>query len=116
MEANKKTSDKKELEAENSKSEMKLEDMDFEMVSEDLSDEMNNLWMKKIESSKEDKFDEDDSSLEDLEDFRDRLKEKNNEKEDGASEVSSYFLVSKVFFSVYIYFSINQKNTFADLQ
>ena len=112
MEANKKTSDKKELEAENSKSEMKLEDMEFE----DLSDEMVNLWMKKIESSKEDEFCEDDIFLDDLEDFRDRLKEKNNEKEDGASEVSSYFLVSKVFFSVYIYFSINQKNTFADLQ
>ena len=91
--ANKETSDKKELEAENSKSEMKLEDMEFE----DLSDEMNNLLMKKIESSKEDKFDEDDSSLEDLEDFRDRLKEKNNEKEDGASEVSRYVLVAKIF-------------------
>ena len=95
---------------------MKFEDMDFEIVNEDLSDEMNNLWMKKIEFNKEDEFGKDDVSLEDLEDFRDRLKEKNNEDEDDASEVSSYFLVSKVFFSVYIYFSINQKNTFADLQ
>ena len=77
---------------------MKLEDMDLEMVNEDLSDEMNNLWMKKSELSKEDEFSEDDVSLEDLEDFRDRLKEKNNEDEDGASKVYRYVLVAKLFF------------------